>query len=117
MKLNKMHWSYTPETGTFEGTVYCGVCNAKLDVEKNKTGATAFAEAMAGKTHQYDLYTCPNHKELWHIQISLLQRELKDTASKTISDMLEKEIEQIHWSKSPTKTKEELSIPLQYYQI
>lgn len=37
-------------------TIICGVCGAQMNVKRNITGATSFAESIAKQEHTYDSF-------------------------------------------------------------
>ena len=49
--------------------VACGVCGTPMNVKRNALGPTSFGEAMTGKKHLHDCFTCPYVKEYWHKKI------------------------------------------------
>lgn len=61
-----------PNPGTLD-EVKCGVCGAKMNVRRNILGPTGMAEAMAGRKHLHDSFTCPNIKKVWHERIVRLK--------------------------------------------
>lgn len=56
--------------------VDCGVCNIQMNVERNVLGATSSVEAMAGKKHRHDRFTCPYVEEDWHKRIYHLKMDV-----------------------------------------
>lgn len=64
-----------PAPGTVE-TAKCGVCGTKMNVERNRLGPTGMAEAMAGKKHRYDRFTCPYLNMSWHRKIYYIKMKV-----------------------------------------
>ena len=55
----------------------CGICRAKMKVERNVLAHTCFAEAMAGKKRRVDFFFCPRSREDWHKQIEELKMDVQ----------------------------------------
>lgn len=70
-----------PDPDTME-TATCGICSTQMSVERNVFGATSSVEAMAGRSHRYDRFTCPHVKEIWHKRIYRLKTEVYDAEIK-----------------------------------
>lgn len=64
-----------PTPGTIENAE-CGVCGARMNVERNVLGTTGFAEAVFGRKHRYDRFTCPRREENWHKRIYHLKMDV-----------------------------------------
>lgn len=92
----------TPECGKHE-SMNCPTCGDVMNVERDVEGATGFAEAMAGRKHKHDRFTCPNAGKNWHVQIIKLGHEAKNTASAAIERMINDEIRGILETRRPTK--------------
>jgi hypothetical protein len=94
---------YTPDPGEAEEPVHCGVCGAKMLVDKNQYGPTSSIMAMSGSKRHYDFFHCPAREESWHKQVVALRQEKRKTASAMIASVLQNEIELILQTKTPTK--------------
>ena len=92
----------TPSAG-HQGTMYCDVCKEEMGFEPNVKGATSRGEAMAGKSHVYDRYTCKNAGENWHNQIISLLKEIDRNPSVLLGNIMKKEIKGILKNKKATK--------------
>lgn len=94
---------YTPDAGTVEGPVKCGVCGDVMNERRGCHGPTGFAEAMGKGGHAHDVFTCPHSDEPWHYQVVHIRNYARKIPSKTICDLLEAEIETILETRKPTK--------------
>lgn len=83
---------FTPDAGTVEGPVCCGVCGKKMEEHLDCYGPISSVESMAGSKHHHDLFICSDREEKWHKQVVALRKEKKSTASVVISSILEQEI-------------------------
>lgn len=108
IKLEAGNSKFTPDAGTINELIVCGVCGEVMEVQVSVTMATQMAEAMAGKLHRVDHYFCPNREKLWHRQTEKLQKDILHSPSKFYSDLLQKEVDQILETRISSKTKEEL---------
>lgn len=54
----------------------CGVCGALMTVERNVLRVTSLAEAMSGKSHKCDAFTCSNVNMDWHKRIYDLKMDV-----------------------------------------
>lgn len=76
-------------------TLNCGVCNTQMTVKRNiNTG---------NPQYNYDQFTCPHKNQPWHKQIITLRQEQQKTPSRTITNLLENEIQTIQQTRKPTK--------------
>ena len=66
---------FNPAPGT-RVTVKCGVCGVQMNVRRNVLGPTSSTEAMAGKSHRHDRFTCPYLDENWHKEIYRLKTDV-----------------------------------------
>lgn len=73
----------------------CDVCQAEMAVERNVHGPTGSAEAMSGRGHLHDAFTCPNLHTGWHYRIIVLRSEGIATKSQRIRALLAEEIGEI----------------------
>ena len=98
---------YSPEAGTHDSQekIYCGVCGDVMDARFGLNGPTGSIEAMAGRKHLHDSYTCPNTKELWHDQVVSLREEKHKTPSAVIEELLEREVQMVLEHREPTKNR------------
>lgn len=94
---------YTPDCGTVEGPVYCGVCHAKMSEERDHIGPRGFVQAMAQSTSVYDVFQCPNTGLDWHDQVIALRNAAKDTPSTKIETLLREEAFEILSNRQATK--------------
>ncbi len=102
-KLGDTQYHYTPDPGTVEGPVQCGVCGTEMTVHRNCYGPTSSIMAMAGSKRYYDSFSCPLSEEAWHKQVIRLREAKYKTPSATIADILEKEIQQVLDTRTPTR--------------
>lgn len=104
MKLeSKTQSRYSPDPGTVEGPVKCGVCGEIMDVSRNVDGPTNFVMAMGGSKRLHDAFSCPCNGEDWHNQAIAIREEAKQTASATLQGMLEREADRIVLVRKATK--------------
>ena len=89
-------------TGSDE-EVFCGVCETKMDVQRGIVGPISWAGAMAHRTVEHDLYTCPYLKNRWHEQALALIHLIQQTPSKTISELVDAELKEVLENKETTK--------------
>jgi len=89
-----------PAPGTKEA-VACGICGVPMNVKRNVLGPTGFGEAMAGKKHLHDCFTCPQANKDWHKKISSIKidvylAKIKNASGyEKIKEKAEKEIGEI----------------------
>ena len=96
-------WEHFTPDASAEMTMQCQVCNAEMDVERMKYGATSRGEAMAKKKHYYDEFSCPHAENKWHQQVLALRIAIKETPSSFVAIMLESGNDHILENKEPTK--------------
>lgn len=92
----------TPDPGEHE-SMTCSTCGDAMDVERDVEGATGFAEAMAGRKHKYDRFTCPNAGTDWHVQVIKLMQEADRTASASVEKVIREEIVTVLGTRVATK--------------
>jgi hypothetical protein len=80
----------------------CRVCGDKCEVQRNKMGATSYAESVRGKEHLHDYFYCAHAEQRWHEQVRQLLNERRMTNSNSIRQMLDMEIELILKTRQPT---------------
>jgi len=66
-------------------------------------GPTNSIEAQFRGRHKHDLFTCKHAGEEWHTQIIGLMEEQRKTNSGWLTEMLQKEIDQVMETKKATK--------------
>lgn len=108
--LDDTQYRYTPDAGTVEGPVHCGVCGCKMDEKLACFGPRGFAEAMSyhhseGKRggSKYDSFNCPHGDEMWHKQAVKLRSMARETPSKKLEEIFREEANQIVGTKKATK--------------
>ena len=102
-KLDDRMYRYTPNVGTVNGPIHCGVCGDVMNEEKDIVGARSFYGAMAGIKEHYDLFECPNHKENWHRQVVALRRRAAETCSARLEQVFREEANEILETRKATK--------------
>lgn len=83
--------------------VICRVCGETMKAERDVTGPTGWAEAMAKKGHPHDTFYCTKAKEKWHVQVRKLKQLALQTPSAKVTALYEQEIAEILAAKTPTK--------------
>lgn len=76
-------------------SLICGICDSKMNVERNVMGPTSWAEAMAKREHLHDSFECPNLREKWHERVVDLVQEGYDTQSRAFRKIIRDEILEI----------------------
>lgn len=102
-KLGETQFSYTPDPGTVEGPVQCGVCGTEMEVKRDCYGPRGFAMAMSGSKSGYDSFQCPLQKEDWHRQVVKILETAHETPSSVLENMLRQEVKEILESRIATK--------------
>lgn len=93
----------TPDPGTCEGPVKCGVCGEETIVTRDCYGPRGFAMAMSGSKIKYDLFACPHREEQWHKQAVAIREEAKRTSSAILEAILLEEADLIVYNRQATK--------------
>lgn len=73
-------------------TNQCKICGENLHF-KQEEGPRTFIEAMQRKTTLNDVYFCPHTGTDWHNQASSLYKEMKDTSSPSLYEIIAKDLE------------------------
>jgi hypothetical protein len=102
-KLADTQCYYSPDTGTVEGPVHCGVCGTQMSERRNCYGPRGFAMAMMGSKSHYDEFTCPHRGEMWHKQVIDLRKLAKETPSSKLEAIFKEEIDGILDTRTATK--------------
>ncbi len=93
---------FTPDPGT-EEKMFCEVCKTEMDVERNVEGPTSWAESVGGRKHKHDSFSCPFAQEDWHNQARILMERIEKESSRTISSLLQAEVNEVLLNKKTTK--------------
>jgi len=98
---------FTPDAGEVppDTDVLCGVCKEKMNEQRGLNGPRTSAEAMAKHKSDYDQFTCPCLETNWHQQVVALRKEINETASYSLRNMLEQEVSSILNTRTPTIVK------------
>lgn len=104
-KLDDTQDCYTPDVGTVEGPVCCGVCGTVMEESRNCYGPRGWVMAMSGSKSHYDSFTCPHRTEDWHRQVVKLRSAARDTASGRLEALYREEALQIVATRTPTKSR------------
>jgi hypothetical protein len=94
---------FSPDPGTVEGPVKCGVCGERMNERRNVNGPRGFAMALSGSKELHDVFICPLRTEHWHIQAKKLREEARDTVSGKLAQMFMEEADEIISIRTPTK--------------
>lgn len=82
--------------------MFCPICTQVMKAQRDCTGPTGWAEAIAQRGHPHDTFTCVNYAEDWHQQLVKL-RQYKDTIpSAAVRKLVEEEMSQILDTKQST---------------
>ncbi len=85
---------FNPDPGKYD-EMKCKVCDTKCDVERNISGPTSFAAAMAKSKRKHDRFWCPHHEEKWHEQALKLAQAIRDMPSKKIAAIMQEELDEL----------------------
>ena len=72
----------------------CPICGTKCDVERNCYGPTCFAEAVGGRGHLHDCFTCPHRDEDWHCYASQLIAQKHECASRRVRELIDLDLQE-----------------------
>jgi hypothetical protein len=103
IKLADTQDLFTPAVGIVEGPINCGVCHSVMTEEKEVQHYPSQAMAQAGIAIHVDRFTCPNHREFWHMQAVKLRDLAHQTPSKKLADIYREEATEIIVSRETTK--------------
>jgi hypothetical protein len=73
----------------------CGACGQPMKVQRDCTGPTGWAEAIAGGGHPHDSFTCHNSDKKWHAKLVELVVYRNHLPSKKLRAIVDSEIEEI----------------------
>jgi len=99
---------FTPDAGSVDEPVQCGVCGEAMLVVRNSRGPRGFVEAMGRRNKKnqgspHDIYSCPSRHESWHRQVRALRLKAAQTVSGREEQLLLAEAEEVLKSRVPTK--------------
>ena len=75
--------------------MHCRVCGAKCEVSRDIEGAVSMATSMAGIKVKHDQFSCPNYDKDWHYKAYKLIREIEETHSKRLKELIRKDLNEI----------------------
>lgn len=85
---------FTPEAGTVE-EAYCLACKTAMNVQRNVVRSHGrFGHSLPEPHRKEDIFTCPLSDESWHLQITALMREQRQTVSKKLKALFQEEIDE-----------------------
>jgi hypothetical protein len=94
--------AFSPSPGTVD-KMFCKVCEAEMNVQRNVNGPTSSMEAMGQRKHLHDSFTCGHAEEDWHIQARCLRKKIEEEVSQKLTDLLAEELNLVLSQKFPTK--------------
>lgn len=102
---------FTPDAGTVDGPVQCGVCGDDMTLlARDSRGPRGFVQAMGMRLRNetntgspHDIFACPNREEDWHRQVVALRNEARRTSSGNLEGLLMDEAAAIAKSRQATK--------------
>ncbi len=97
---------FTPEVGEHQ-SMYCNACNEEMSVKRDQEIFSSRYPAVgtpSSQTRRVDIFSCPHAGTEWHDQVIALRRFQRDTPSKTLSDLVEPEIQEIITTKIASKS-------------
>lgn len=80
-----------PDPGQYE-SMTCGICGAKMDVERDVVGPRSWAGFKAKQHVKHDFFSCPHRAEDWHKQADALQFMADETPSPTLRRIYNKDL-------------------------
>lgn len=66
----------------------CPVCGDVMRVERNRTGPTGWAGAVARKAQPHDAWVCPQAEAGWHQRAKAIRQEADRTTSTQLRTLL-----------------------------
>ena len=97
MNYNIGYDYFTPNSGdVFQKE--CGACKTKMNKQEG-----VFTSLKGGAKRKADIFRCSNSGQAWHDQIIALMKYIERLPSRTLSAVLEEEINEIRMSRRPTK--------------
>src|SRR6056297_474185 len=85
--------------------MHCKVCGSKCEAGKGIEGHVSIATSMAGIKVKHDQFTCPHYDEEWHYKAYKLLKELEETESKRISELIRQDLDEILKENMNTESK------------
>ena len=73
----------------------CKVCGSKCEASKGIEGHVSIATSMEGIKVKHDQFTCPHYDEEWHYEADKLLKELKETESKKVSELVRQDLDEL----------------------
>jgi len=95
---------FTPLAGA-EKTMRCKACQEEMDVQRDvlRTKGKFGSDLPKEFQRREDIFTCSHAGADWHVQITVLLREIDHTASQKLTSLLEAEIVEICRTRHVTK--------------
>jgi len=75
--------------------VYCRVCGTKCEASRGVEGHVSMATSMAGIKVKHDQFTCPHYEEKWHYKAYKLLKELEETESKRVGELIRQDLDEM----------------------
>lgn len=82
----------------------CVACGGLMSVQRDCTGPTGWAEAMANRVHPHDTFSCPHHDKDWHKKLVRLVEYRNSCPSQKLKDIVQSEIEEIRDAQCPAQS-------------
>ena len=73
----------------------CRVCGDKTTFIPDNYGPTSFASSLAKKYSIHDVNICPNIETEWHEKALKIVIEIENTASPSLKEIMQKDLEEI----------------------